>query len=43
MLQDYYAALDEFVEETEVIESKIGKYHTMKFEDLYLPKNFPAY
>ena len=41
MIQDYYNALDDFVDEAEAIEDKIGKYHTMKFEDLYMPKTFP--
>lgn len=41
MLLDYYDALGGFVEETEEIESKVGRYRTMKFEDLYLPKHYP--
>lgn len=43
MIQDYYQALDDFVDEAEAIEDKIGRYHTMKFEDLYLPKKYPQH
>ena len=43
MIQDYYNALDDFVDEAEAIEDKIGKYQTMKSEDLYMPKSFPEH
>ena len=41
MIHDYYSALENFVDEAETIENKVGQYATMKFEDLYLPKNYP--
>ena len=43
MIQDYYNALDQFVDEAEEIENKIGRYQTMKFQDLYIPKHYPEY
>jgi|JI6StandDraft_1071083.scaffolds.fasta_scaffold329271_2 hypothetical protein len=31
MIQDYYDALGDFVDEAEEIEHKVGRYSTMKF------------
>lgn len=40
MINDYYQQLSEFVGEAEEIESRVGRYNTLKFSDLYIPKKY---
>ena len=41
MLTDYYQQLNQFVEEAEHIEDRVGRYHTLHFADTYHPKLYP--
>lgn len=38
MLNDYQNKLETFMEESEKIENRLGRYQQMKFEDIYLPR-----
>lgn len=38
MLTDYVNNLEDFVEEAGFIESKVGRYSKLKFEDMYKPE-----
>ena len=40
MINDYYQELAGFVNEAEEIEGRVGRYNSMRFEDLYIPKNY---
>jgi hypothetical protein len=40
MINDYYQQLSDFVGEAEEIENRVGRYTTMKFQDLYIPKRY---
>lgn len=40
-MRDYCEMLDGFVGEAEEIEDRVGRYSTMKFDDLYFPTKYP--
>ena len=41
IIEDYYHQLNQFVEEAERIEDRVGRYSTLHFADTYHPKHYP--